>query len=295
MPQLLQEFTTSRGIEVRVDPAAGVIHGVKIIGLASLNNRRYLPAALAQAAPLYENTKVNVNHPKGSPLSPRDYQDRIGTLRNVKMRTGEGLFADFHFNPRHALAEQLIWDAQNSPENVGFSHNVLARTTSQDGQLVVQEITRVQSVDLVADPATTRGLFEASLQSTGKHQASSQAAASTTSQTGLCKSDSCGALEEKNDPMDLQHCTTEQLTQQSPGLAEQLTAQLMESVRHQLAPLLEQLQQLIEQQTQRIDAACPSSETPTALSPHVVSREQTFIEQTPVTSDPAAFAKAISI
>ena len=73
----------------------------------------------------------------------------------------DGLFADFHFNPKHALAEQLLWDAEHAPENVGFSHNVEARTARRGDRLVVEAITRVQSVDLVADPATTRGLFEA--------------------------------------------------------------------------------------------------------------------------------------
>ena len=48
-------------------------------------------------------------------------------IRDVKAG-GEGLFADFHFNPKHALAEQLLWDAEHAPENVGFSHNVEART-----------------------------------------------------------------------------------------------------------------------------------------------------------------------
>ena len=48
-----------------------------------------------------------------------------------------------------------------APENVGFSHNVEARTARRGDRLVVEAITRVQSVDLVADPATTRGLFEA--------------------------------------------------------------------------------------------------------------------------------------
>jgi hypothetical protein len=60
----------------------------------------------------------------------------------------------------HVLAEQLLWDAQHAPQNVGLSHNVLARTARQGDQIVVEAITRVQSVDLVADPATTEGLFE---------------------------------------------------------------------------------------------------------------------------------------
>jgi hypothetical protein len=160
MTDMLQEYCDSRGASMRVDARAGIIHGVKLLGLESRNGRTYLPEALAQAATLYEDAKVNVNHPKGNPTGPRDYQDRIGMIRGVVVRSGEGLFGDFHFNPKHALAEQLIWDAEHSPENVGFSHNVEARTSRRGDRVVVEAITRVQSVDLVADPATTRGLFE---------------------------------------------------------------------------------------------------------------------------------------
>ena len=160
MNQTLQEFVDSRGVQMRVDREKGVIRGVKILGLESRNGRTYLPEALARAVELYEGAKVNVNHPKGNPTGVRDYQDRIGVIRNVAVRGAEGLFADFHFNPKHALAEQLAWDAQHTPENVGFSHNVHARTTRHGDRVVVEAITKVQSVDLVSDPATTRGLFE---------------------------------------------------------------------------------------------------------------------------------------
>lgn len=160
MTETLQEYADSRGVSMRVDAEGGIIRGVKILGLRSRNGRIYLPQALSRAARLYEGAKVNVNHPKGDAAGPRDYQDRIGTIRNVAMRRGEGLFADLHFNPRHGLAEQLIWDAEHAPENVGFSHNVQAQTARRDRRLVVEKITKVQSVDLVADPATTRGLFE---------------------------------------------------------------------------------------------------------------------------------------
>jgi hypothetical protein len=160
MTDMLQEFCDSRGVSMRVDRRAGVIRGVKVLGLESRNGRTYLPEALAQAARLYEDAKVNVNHPKGNPTGPRDYQDRIGTIRQVTVHPGEGLFGDFFFNPKHALAEQLMWDAEHAPENVGFSHNVEARVGRRGDRVVVEAITRVQSVDLVADPATTRGLFE---------------------------------------------------------------------------------------------------------------------------------------
>ena len=156
---IIQEFCDSRGVSLRVDRESGVIEGVKILGLESRNGRTYLSAAAKAAIGLYEGAAVNVNHPRGSATSPRDYQDRIGRIRNVRADAG-GLRADFQFNPKHPLAEQLIWDAEHSPENVGFSHNVEARCNRRGGREVVEEIIKVQSVDLVADPATTRGLFE---------------------------------------------------------------------------------------------------------------------------------------
>jgi hypothetical protein len=160
MTEVLQEFVDSRGVTLRVDRAAGVLRGVKLIGLESLNGRRYRPEALAAAVSLYEGAKVNVNHPKEGPLAPRDYRDRLGVIRGVEFRSEEGLFGDLHFNPKHAVAEQLAWDAEHNPRNVGFSHNVLARLTRDGAQSLVEAITHVQSVDLVADPAATRGLFE---------------------------------------------------------------------------------------------------------------------------------------
>ncbi len=161
-PVLLHEYVDSRGIKLAVDAEKGIIEGVKILGLASRNGRTYLKETVARAVPLYEGAKVNINHPaKTDPNKPRDYRDRIGQIRNVRMEQGDGgLFGDFHFNPKHALAEQLVWDAEHAPENVGFSHNVGAKTRRTGQQEIVEEITQVMSVDLVADPATTQGLFE---------------------------------------------------------------------------------------------------------------------------------------
>jgi len=160
MDETLQEFVDSREATMRIDSARGVIRGVKLLGLKSRNGRRYLPEALRQAVALYEGAKVNINHPKGSPLAARDYQERIGLLRNVRWQADQGLFGDLHFNPKHSLAEQLLWDAEHAPENVGLSHNVQARTSRQGSETLVESILKVQSVDLVADPATTRSLFE---------------------------------------------------------------------------------------------------------------------------------------
>ncbi len=160
------EYVSSRGAKIGVDRETGVIRGVKILGLHSKNDRVYPGATLERAIGLYEGVRVNVNHPDGPPHAPRNYQDRLGVIRNVT-RKEDGLYGDFYFNPRHLLAEQLIWDAENAPGQVGFSHNVTARTSRSKGQTVIDEIVQVRSVDLVADPATTRGLFEH--QACGEH------------------------------------------------------------------------------------------------------------------------------
>lgn len=160
MAETIREYVDSGDQRLRVDRTAGVLHGVKLLGTTSKNGRQYRESALREAARLYEGAKVNVNHPKGSPLAPRDYQDRLGVIHGVEFRPGEGLFANLHFNPKHALSEQLVWDAEHQPSSVGLSHNVLARTSRNADGTTVEAITRVQSVDLVADPATTQGLFE---------------------------------------------------------------------------------------------------------------------------------------
>lgn len=158
--QTLREFVDWQPAGLRVDRQAGLIRGVKILGLKSRNGRQYLPQALEEAIGLYEGAKVNINHTPTPAPGPRDYRDRLGVIRQAAFRPEEGLFADLCFNPKHPLAEQLAWDAEHCPENVGLSHHVEARLARRDGQTVVEAILRVHSVDVVADPATTQGLFE---------------------------------------------------------------------------------------------------------------------------------------
>jgi len=141
----------------RVDRAAGLIRGVKILGPESRNGRTYSAEALRRAASLYEGKAVNVDHVE--PDQRRSYADRIGKLSNVRATEG-GLFGDLQVNPKHPLGEQVLWDAEHSPASVGLSHDATGRTSRRDGRVIVEEITSVRSVDLVAEPASTSGLFE---------------------------------------------------------------------------------------------------------------------------------------
>ena len=134
------------------------VPGCKILGFKSRNNRTYTREALIKAAHKYEGVKVNLDHNTGT--DPRKFSERFGRMVNVRMQ-GDGLYGDLQYNPAHPLAEAFRWWIKNDPTAIGLSHNATAevQNTATGGELVT-EIRDVDSVDLVADPATTQGLFE---------------------------------------------------------------------------------------------------------------------------------------
>lgn len=156
---LTEDIQLARGH--RVDKANGVVRGVKLLGLQSRNGREYLAEAVSAARSLYEGTRVYIGHaPKGRENEVRGYELQFGHLAGVEFRQASGLYADLHFNPKHALAEQFAWDAEYAPHRIGLSHAVDGRTSMRGGKVVVESITKVRSVDLVTQPATTAGLYE---------------------------------------------------------------------------------------------------------------------------------------
>lgn len=135
-----------------------LIKGVKVIGLTSTNGRRYTVEALRRAVPLYENVVVNVDH--NCAEAGRRYGDRIGRLKNARFN-GDGIYADLVYNPAHPEADGLRWWAENDSRAVGLSHQAQVRSNwTQEGIEEVYAISEVVSVDLVANPATTKGLME---------------------------------------------------------------------------------------------------------------------------------------
>lgn len=150
------------GLNLRVDRERGIIPGVKVIGFEARNRRYYPPEVLRAALSKYEGAKVNIDHPPHTdPMRPRGVADRFGVLRNVRYVDGSGVHADLHYNPKHALAEQVAWDAEHQPQVIGLSHNALVQPgPRKDGITHIAEVLHVSSVDVVADPATTRGVFE---------------------------------------------------------------------------------------------------------------------------------------
>jgi hypothetical protein len=146
---------------LKVDRASGTIFNVKIIGFDSENNRKYLPNALKEAKGLYENVKVNIDHPKNDPTDARSAYDRFGKLVNVRYVEGKGLFGDLVYLKSHPMANRIIEAAERMPEAFGLSHNAQGEGEKEGDIFVVNKVTEVRHVDLVADPATTKSLSEA--------------------------------------------------------------------------------------------------------------------------------------
>ena len=135
-----------------------VVSGVKVLGIESKNGRKYPIEVMRKALEKYEGAIVNIDHPAGS--EPRSYEDRFGRLTNARMEA-DGIYADLAYNPKHPLAEGFQWWVKNDPKAIGLSHNAQAKTKmNQEGVEEIEEIVKVDSVDLVAEPATTAGLME---------------------------------------------------------------------------------------------------------------------------------------
>lgn len=159
MSQIFRESVLFEGAP-SVDTDAGVVRGVKLLGKVSSNGREYSDSAMEQAAKLYEGVDVYVNHPdKSTPNAERKYEDRLGLIKNVRV-TESGVYGDFDYLKSHPVAAQFVESVERQPQKTGFSHNSQGRLKRKGNKWVVESIESVRSVDLVANPATTNGIFE---------------------------------------------------------------------------------------------------------------------------------------
>jgi len=222
------EYISALTTRSRIDREAGVIRDVLVLGSHSANGRTYTTDAMSAAAKLYEGVPVYIDH---QPEGRRSYRDKIGRLTSVQHRDG-GLRADLHINPAHPAAAQLLWDAEHHPAAVGLSHDAEGRIVTRDGQAIVEAIESVRSVDLVAEPATTRSLFEdMSMPSRLREQdpaPAPDAAASTT------------------DPLEAlyQSLTLEDLQAKRPDLLDELRKQIQQEIATPMGDLKAQLEAL---------------------------------------------------
>jgi hypothetical protein len=145
----------------KVDADKGVIHGVKFLGRKSSHGREYTGEAMrkAVAAGLYENRPVYTNHVRGN--QERDVRNCIGHTCNAKV-TDDGVFGDIKYFKSDPFSAKLAEAAASDAPNVfGMSHIAYGDERRRRGQSsLVENIEQVESVDVVAAGATTKGLFE---------------------------------------------------------------------------------------------------------------------------------------
>ena len=152
---------------VRLDKEKGILYGCKVLGWESVHNRKYVRRGVESAvkAGLY-NAKSNLNHAKAdsSLMSQPDVpiQARFGKHFNARVED-DGVYTDYKYLKKHPFAPVFEEMAEEAPDLIGFSPDHIYRATKTEagtGKKLVDSIVRVFSIDLVADPGTTRGLHE---------------------------------------------------------------------------------------------------------------------------------------
>ena len=142
---------------MNVNEKQQVIRNCLIVGRTSRHGYEYLDEALRSAVGLYEGCRCYTGHESRGRSG--SFGERIGVFRDARV-TELGIAADLHYNPNHPLAGQLVYDAKNNPEVLGFSQHAETIRGHRNGKEVVESIVKVHSVDLVNAPATTSGIFE---------------------------------------------------------------------------------------------------------------------------------------
>lgn len=143
-------------VGAKVNRDGGYIDDVLICGLKSANNRDYPDPVHARDHGLYENRPVNCDHGRDSTVDRR-----LGWFTNVRHVPGSGSRGRFNLLKSHPMYERAMEAAERNPALFGFSHVAMCETRRDiSGREIVEAIKSVESIDLVADPATTNGFFE---------------------------------------------------------------------------------------------------------------------------------------
>lgn len=151
-----------------VDAEAGVLRGVKLLGMESRNNRRYKREAMQKAASLYEGVKIYVDHPTPGEIgNDRRIKDWAGVITAARFESN-GIYGDIKLRKESEHFRGIVEAATEFPKSIGFSHVADGDSGYEGKTEIVESITKVFSVDLVADPATTLGFFESARPATVK-------------------------------------------------------------------------------------------------------------------------------
>lgn len=163
----LTERTSAPFTGCRVNREAGTITGVLICGTQSANGRDYPAEVLRRDHAMYEGRPVNCDHGREATVDRR-----LGWFSGVAPGDDGRPRGTLNLLKSHPVYERVMEAAEKNPALFGLSHVAMCETRrSREGREIVEAIKSVESIDLVADPATTKSLFEAVGDSSSKNQA----------------------------------------------------------------------------------------------------------------------------
>ncbi len=139
----------------KVNLESGTIDDVLICGHESANGRDYPAEVFRRDFKAYEGRPVNCDHGR-EPSVDR----RFGWFSNVRVGEDGRPRGTLNVLTTHPMAARVLEAADRNPALFGFSHVAMCETRTANGREIVEAIKRVESIDLVAEPATTKGLFE---------------------------------------------------------------------------------------------------------------------------------------
>ena len=138
------------------------VNNVSLLGQVSKNGYSYAKTAMREAVSLYEGVQAFINHPSVNEIKQnrRDVRNLAGKFVNARFdEVNTRVKGDFVGLPNEN-GKLFVDIAESMPKIAGTSQNASGRFALIDGKKVVESITKVYSVDLVANPATNNGLFE---------------------------------------------------------------------------------------------------------------------------------------
>ena len=143
------------GAPERIDREAGILRGVRILGLKSAHGYSYDLEAQRAAAPRFEQLCLGLDHDYAS--KPMVIQQAWGVLSNPRV-DDKGTIADVTYLKTHQFTEQILEDAER---NIGiFSISPVTQHTSFDAKnKIVKSFVPVRC-DLVVRSATNKKIFE---------------------------------------------------------------------------------------------------------------------------------------
>lgn len=141
-----------------------IVRGVRVLNEVSRNGGKYSQRARESAARLSNRLPIAVEHTNSEGF--RRYTDRVGQLREGRVLADGNVAADAYINRGHSLAEAIKIDAKNFPENICLSVEIpeggwIGEDTRNDGGgYIVEDITEMHDVAIVAFGGTTSNLYE---------------------------------------------------------------------------------------------------------------------------------------